>query len=239
VPKRTPALLRGWKTAVILPDPQFGFRDVGDGDADLDPFHDDRAIDVALQVLAAVSSETRVDEIVNLGDFLDLPAHSRYDQHPNWQRTTQAAIDAGHRFLARQRATSPKSRIVVLEGNHDKRIQDKVLAFNAASFGLRRADVPDDWPQLSAPFLLRTEDLGVVWLDGYPAREYWLSDSIKCIHGTIVRSSGSTASAYSRSERTSTIFGHIHRVEVHHTTQQDRSGAVRLFAATPGCLLCR
>jgi hypothetical protein len=91
---------------------------------------------------------------------------------------------------------------------------------------------------LSPPFLLRTEDLKVEWLDGYPARKFWLNDWIKCIHGTIVRSGGSTASAYSRSERTSTIFGHIHRVEVHHTTQQDRQGAVRLFAATPGCL-CR
>jgi predicted phosphodiesterase len=234
--KRAPAMLRGWRTAVILPDPQFGFRDLGGGD--MDPFHDDRAISVALQILAAVSADTRVDEIVNLGDFLDLPAHSRYEQHPNWQQTTQAAIDAGHRFLARQRATSPRSRIVVLEGNHDKRITDTVLKFNAASAGLRRAEIPDDWPQMTPPFLLRTDDLKVEWLDGYPARKFWLNDWIKCIHGTIVRSSGSTASAYARSERTSTIFGHIHRVEVHHTTQQDRHGAVRLFAATPGCL-CR
>lgn len=234
-PKRAPAMLRGWKTAVILPDPQFGFRSI---DGELDSFHDERAISVAMQVLAAVVSDTRVDEIVNLGDFLDLPAHSRWDQHPAWQQTTQAAIDAGHRFLASQRATSPRSRIVVLEGNHDKRVYDTVLKFNAASAGLRRAEIPDDWPQLTAPFLLRTDDLQVEWLDGYPARKFWLNNWIKCIHGTIVRSSGSTASAYARSERTSTIFGHIHRVEVHHTTQQDRQGAVRLFAATPGCL-CR
>lgn len=234
-PRKAPSMLRGWKTAVILPDPQFGYRMI---DEHLDPFHDPRAIDVALQILAAVASDSRVDEIVNLGDFLDLPAHSKYDQHPTWQSTTQAAIDEGHKFLARQRATSPRSNIVVIEGNHDKRITDKVLAFNAASAGLRRAEVPDEWPQLSAPFLLRTDDLRVTWLDGYPARKYWLTDRIKCVHGSIVRSSGSTASAYARSDRTSTIFGHIHRIEVHHTTQQDRSGPVRLFAATPGCL-CR
>lgn len=234
-PKRSANLLRGWKTAVILPDPQFGYRLI---DGVLDPFHDPKAIDVALQVLAAVTHDSRVDEIVNLGDFLDLPAHSRYDQFPNWQNTTQAAVQAGHHFLAQQRATSPRSKVVVLEGNHDKRISDRVRDFNAASYGLKRADIPDDWPVLSTPFLLSVTDLKVEWLDGYPARKYWLNDWIKCIHGTIVRSSGSTASAYSRSERTSTIFGHIHRLEVHHTTQQDRSGAVRLFAATPGCL-CR
>lgn len=234
-PKKVPALLKGWKTAVILPDPQFGFRNVK---GVLDPFHDDRAIDVALQILSSVVHDSRVDTVVNLGDFLDLPAHSRYDQHQNWQQTTQAAIDAGHMFLARQRATAPRSQIVVLEGNHDKRISDTVLKFNAASFGLTRANVPDDWPALTAPFLLRVDDLNVEWLDGYPARKFWLNDWIKCVHGSIVRSSASTASAYARSDRTSTIFGHIHRIEVHHTTQQDRSGPVRMFAATPGCL-CR
>ena len=234
-PKRAAAFIKGWKTAVILPDPQFGYRRI---EGELDPFHDPKAIDVALQILAAVVSDGRVDEIINLGDFLDLPAHSRYEQYPNWQTTTQPAIQAGHIFLAQQRATSPRSRVVVLEGNHDKRIIDRVRDFNAASYGLKRADLPDDWPVFSAPFLLGVKDLKVEWLDGYPARKFWLNDWIKCIHGTIVRSGGSTASAYARSERTSTIFGHIHRLEVHHTTQQDRSGAVRLFAATPGCL-CR
>lgn len=234
-PKRAPAILSGWRTAVILPDPQFGYRNVN---GTLDPFHDPRALDVALQILALTRSDTRVDRVVNLGDFLDLPAHSRYDQHANWQQTTQAAIDAGHEFLAQQRATVPDSEIVVLEGNHDKRISDTVLRFNMASAGLKRANMPSDWPTLTAPFLLRTDDLTVQWLDGYPARKYWLNDWIKCVHGSIVRSGGSTASAYARSDRTSTIFGHIHRIEVHHTTQQDRHGPVRMFAATPGCL-CR
>ena len=237
-PKKAPAFLKGWNTAVILPDPQFGFRYLKGLPDPLDPFHDVAAIDVATQILAAVAADSRVDVVVNLGDFLDLPAHSKYDQHPVWQQTTQAAIDAGHEFLAKQRATVPKAKIVVLEGNHDKRISDTVLRFNAASVGLTRALIPLDWPTLSAPFLLRTDDLKVDWLDGYPARKFWLNDWIKCVHGTIVRSSGSTASAYSRGDRTSTIFGHIHRIEVHHTTQQDRHGAVRQFAATPGCL-CR
>lgn len=233
--KKSVAFLKSWKTAVILPDPQFGFRALPDG---MDPFHDDRAINVALQILDATASDSRVDEVVNLGDFLDLPAHSKYEQENSWQTTTQAAIDAGRVFLTQQRAAVPDAVISVLEGNHDKRIQDTVLKFNAASAGLRRADVPDSWPVMSVPFLLNLDDLNVEWLSGYPARKKWLNDWIKCVHGSIVRSSGSTASAYSRGDRTSTIFGHIHRIEVHHTTQQDRNGPVRLFAATPGCL-CR
>jgi predicted phosphodiesterase len=234
-PKHAPALLSGWKTAVILPDPQIGYRNIG---GNMDPFHDERAMDVALQIVAAVARDSRVDVVVNLGDFLDLPAHSKYDQHLNWQTTTQAAIDAGHIFLAKQRATVPDAQIVVLEGNHDKRISDSIMRFNLTSSGLKRANLPEDFPVLTTPFLLRTADINVEWLDGYPARKFWLNDWIKCVHGSIVRSSGSTASAYARSDRTSTIFGHIHRIEVHHTTQQDRHGPVRQFAATPGCL-CR
>lgn len=235
-PKKVPALLKGWKTAVILPDPQFGYRDL---DGTLDPFHDEAALDVALQVLAAVVRETHVDKVINLGDFLDLPAHSRFDQHTSWQNTTQAAIDAGHTFLAKQRATAPLSEIDVLEGNHDKRVANTVMKFNMQSAGLKQAGgVPAEWPVMSAPFLLNTAALDVTWHDGYPARKLWLNDWIKCVHGSIVRSSASTASAYARSERTSTIFGHIHRIETHHTTQQDRYGPVRMFAATPGCL-CR
>jgi predicted phosphodiesterase len=234
-PKKVPVLLKGWKTGFIAPDPQFGFRMV---DGVLSPFHDPAAIDVATQVLAAVVNETHVDQVVNLGDFLDLPAHSRYDQHTNWQQTTQAALDSGHLWLAQQRATAPRSEIVLLEGNHDKRISDSVMKFNMQTAGLKRANMPDEFAVVTAPFLLRTEDLGIKYLDGYPARKYWFNDHIKAVHGSIVRSSASTASAYARSDRTSTIFGHIHRIEVHHTTQQDRHGPVRMFAATPGCL-CR
>jgi len=232
--KRTPALLQGWKTAVILPDPQFGFRMI---DGELDPFHDPAALSVANKILAAVVQDSHVDQVVNLGDFLDLPAHSKYEQHENWMSTTQNAIDAGHLWLAEQRATAPRSEIVILEGNHDKRIVDSIRRFNMVSSGLRPAGATGK-PMMSAPFLLRTDDLDIKWLDGYPARKYWLNDHIKCVHGSIVKSSASTASAYARSERTSTIFGHIHRIEVHHTTQQDRHGPVRMFAATPGCL-CR
>lgn len=232
-PKRVPAILKGWKTAVILPDPQIGFRNIND---ELDPFHDDRAMSVALKILATAVHDTHVDVVVNLGDFLDLPAHSRFDQQIEWQTTTQAAIDRGHIFLAEQRATAPRSEVVVIEGNHDKRITDQLMKLNPASVGLRQAESGDAWPVLSAPYLMNVDKLKVTWLDGYPARKFWLNDWIKCVHGSIVRSSGSTASAYARSDRTSTIFGHIHRIEVHHTTQQDRHGPIRLFAATPGCL---
>ena len=64
---RTPALIsNSWKVAVALPDPQIGYRRYEDGT--LDPFHDEDAMDVALQVIGLDHGHP-VDQIINLGDF--------------------------------------------------------------------------------------------------------------------------------------------------------------------------
>lgn len=234
--KPRPQRTDGWKTAVILPDPQIGYREVND---ELDPFHDEAAIDVALQVLAAARKAHGVDMVVNLGDFLDLPAQGRYAQEPAFALTTQAAVDYGHEFLARQRAICPDARISVIEGNHDKRLGNYVAANAMAAFGLRKAgDPPSSWPTISVPYLLRVDELDVEWVEGYPASSVWLNDHIECIHGLKVRSSGSTASAVINDSRHSVIFGHVHRIEVQYKTDKTKDGGYRKFAATPGCL-CR
>jgi hypothetical protein len=54
----------GWHTAVILPDPQIGYRRYEDGT--LDPFHDEQAMAVALQLVAHLKPEL----IINLGNQL-------------------------------------------------------------------------------------------------------------------------------------------------------------------------
>ena len=54
----------GWRTAVILPDPQIGYRALEDG---LDPFHDEVAMAVALQII----KHLRPDDVINLGDMFD------------------------------------------------------------------------------------------------------------------------------------------------------------------------
>lgn len=230
--KRTaPAFTRTWKTAVILPDPQIGFRRVGD---ELDPFHDVAAIDAALGVLA----EVRPDRIVNLGDTLDLPEWGKYLKEPGFYFTTQPTIEYGHEYLARQRAAAPEAEIDLLEGNHDFRMTRGITENALAAFGLRQAATPESWPVMSVPHLLRLDDLNVTYHAGYPAGQVWINDNLRCIHGIKVRSGGSTASAVVNDESVSTIFGHVHRLELQHKTRHTRNGPLRMYAATPGCL-CR
>lgn len=235
-PKRTPALVGGWETAVVLPDPQIGFRRFEEG---LDPFHDDRALDVAVQIIAALQRDSGVHQIVNLGDFLDLPAQGKYEQEAAFATTTQHAIDRGYVFLSEQRANAPDAKIVLLEGNHDRRMQ-KFITINAQSaFGLRRAQSPQDWPVMSLPYLLRLDEVDVDYIDAYPAGMWWINDKLRAIHGDKVRSNGSTAAAFSNDmPHISTVFGHIHRQEIQSRTTFDRDGKIKTMAISPGCL-CR
>ena len=226
-----------WRAAVILPDVQIGYRRLrsATGEWFMDPFHDEKAMACALQIVAEVHPEL----VVLLGDFLDLPAQSKYIQEQSWASTTQDALDRGHRFLAEIRALVPDAEIVVLEGNHDLRLPRSIQVNAAASFGLQRANLPASWPVLTLPHLLRFEELAVQYVEGYPANEFWINDNLVCIHGRLT--GNATRSAASRvvdDERVSTIFGHVHTVEIRHKTRRVRDGRKHSFAASPGCL-CR
>lgn len=221
---------------VALPDPQIGYRDLPGG---LDPFHDEHAMNVALQIVSWLEENDQVDTIVNLGDFIDLPAQGRFEQEPAFARTTQDAFDRGHLFLQEQRAAAgPKAKIVLIEGNHDRRMEKFIMTNAATAFGLKKAN-SDSLPVMSIPYLLRLEEIGVEYIDAYPAGQYWLTDRLRAVHGTKVRSNGSTAAAYTNdTPHISTVFGHVHRQELQSRTIFDRNGSIKSVAISPGCL-CR
>ena len=233
--RKNRAPLKGWEIAVVLPDPQIGYRMYENGE--LDPYHEEAAMDVAIQIIEFLDHEVGVNQVVNLGDFLDLPQQGKYDQEPMFAHTTQLAIDAGHVFLARQRAAAPDAKVVVIEGNHDRRMQ-KFITLNAMSaFGLKRANVPESWPVMSLPYLLRLDELDIEYIDAYPAGAHWINEKLRAIHGDKVRSNGSTAAGYTNEmPHISTVFGHIHRQEIQSKTTFDRLGKIKSMAISPGCL---
>lgn len=225
----------GTQTAVILPDPQIGFRRLADGT--LEPFHDNRAMDIGLQIV----NEVNPDLIVNLGDFLDFAVlSSKFVRDPSFSETTQAAVDTAYKFLVDQKqACSEGTEIILFEGNHDLRLPLYVVENAKEAFGLKRADSPDTWPVMSVPFLLRLDELDVEYVDGYPAGSYWINDNLVCIHGARASSvTGKTASLVVDDERVSIIYGHIHRIEEVLRTRNTRNGPKFSSASSPGCL-CR
>jgi predicted phosphodiesterase len=228
--KATKTPQRDYSVAVILPDMQLGYFRTHNNN--LEPIHDEQALDVALQIVKA----SKPDQIVLVGDNLDLCEFGKYRYTPAFARTTQAAIDRASLLCAQLRKLAPDARIVWIAGNHEERLGNFILDGAGAAFGLRRGLRPDEWPVMSVPYLCNLDEYGVEYLPGYPAGVHWINNRLKVIHGDKVASGGSTAHKYLATEKTSVIYGHIHRREWAERTRDDWDGAKTILAASPGCL---
>jgi hypothetical protein len=229
VSKVTPRIEDGWETAVIVPDIQVGYFRGHDG---LEPTHDEQAIAIML----AVVRQARPSLIVLVGDNADLPEFGKYRLTPAFQRTTQATVDRLALLCGQLRAAAPQARIVWLAGNHEERLPNWLLDNAAAAYGLRRGNTPESWPVMSLPYLARMDDHSIEYRPGYPASSCWVNERLRVIHGDKVTSGGSTAHKYLASEKTSVIFGHVHRIEHAERTREDHDGPKVIMAASPGCL---
>jgi len=223
-------VVKPYKQAVIVPDAQIGFYRRSDGQ--LEATHDELAISVALQVIADIKPEI----IVCVGDNIDFPELGKYRTSPAFALTTQASVDRATVFAAQLRSAAPRAKIVWMAGNHEERLPNFILDNAKATFGLRKGDAPKSWPVMSIPSLCRFDDFNVEYRPGYPAGEFWINEKLRVIHGTRVKSNGSTAHLYLNSEKTSVIYGHIHRVETAFKTRRDFEGPKTIMAASPGCL---
>lgn len=161
---------------------------------------------------------------------------SRFGTRPEWVGATQDAIDEYHNVLAQTRANAPNSRIYVVHGNHEQRMDNYVRKNALEVLGLRRANMSHELAVLTLQNLVRYDDLEVESIDGYPNGTLWLEDNLKFTHGTNVAKGGSNAAKYLREERETTVYGHTHRMELAYRTFARRAGAVTIAAASPGCL---
>jgi hypothetical protein len=220
----------GYQTCVILPDMQIGYFRNAQGD--LEPTHDEVALDISL----AIIRDLNPDLVVMVGDNLDLPEFGKYRLSSAYALTTQISIDRATTLCAQLRSAAPNSRIVWLSGNHEERLVNYVLDNAKSAFALKRGNTPEGWPVLSIPYLCRFDDFNVEFVPGYPAGQFWINQRLRVIHGTKVRSNGSTAHAYLGTEKTSVIYGHIHRREWAERSRSDWDGPKTIMAASPGTL---
>ena len=219
-----------WKKCVVLPDIQAGFFRNANGE--LVSTHDPIAMDYALAVIKA----EKPDIVALNGDNADLPEMSKYRLSPAFSLTTQATIDYLTTLCAQIRDAAPYARIIWMEGNHEIRLTNYIIDNAKAAFGLKQGNTPDAFPVLSIPFLCRFEDFGIEYFAGYPASQFWLNNRIKIIHGTKVASGGSTAHKYLGTEKSSVVYGHIHRREWAERTRSDWDGPKTIAAISFGCL---
>lgn len=205
------------KVAVIIPDPQIGYRNLN---GIMVPVHDEAAFSVGHQIIRDIQP----DRIISVGDNLDLASIGRWDKERSFVGSIQPSIDRLGRMAAQLRADVPNSEIVFLEGNHDLRLQKLLQKEAPELFALRRAntEVSEDEVVLGIPFLSRFGELAIKYVAGYPANKFWINDKLQVIHGDVVRSGGSTVAAYLDKYEESTISGHTHRAEFAAKTVSDR-----------------
>lgn len=228
--KSKPKPATDYQTCVVLPDMQIGYFRNRAGE--LEPTHDEEAIDIAFSII----KDVKPDLIVMVGDNLDLPEFGKYRLSSAYALTTQASIDRATTLCAQLRAAAPHARITWLSGNHEERLVNYVIDNAKSAFALRKGNTPDSWPVLSVPYLCRFDEFGIEFVPGYPAGQFWINQRLRVIHGTKVRSNGSTAHAYLSTEKTSVLYGHIHRREWAERSRSDWDGPKTVMAASPGTL---
>lgn len=233
-----------YKTTVLLPDTQTGFRRLDTGE--MVPMHDEQAMACSLELLSVI----RPARIIWLGDGMDFAEWSnRWLILPEFVLTTQQTVDRQHTYLADCLAAagpqvldadSEDDKNAYLEGNHDDRLP-KAIARNAmAAMRLRRANAPQEWPVLSVPNLLHLDELGIRYADGYPAgrvpvaKAHGSQASLWALHGERL-----SMEKQARASHISTVQGHAHHFSYHTETYFDDDGSPHeVVACSLGCL-CR
>jgi hypothetical protein len=228
----------GWKTALIVMDRQTGHKR-DQQSWSYRTIHDREAIDLAVQVAAMVQPEV----VVDVGDVLDFAGVSSYIGTPDLKRSLQPAIcEAAYDNVRLGNAAQPEA-FHILEGNHDERLNEKLLQDAQEVYQLKEAEVQMNGgpPAMSVPALLNLQDVGIDWHGGYPDNELILNDGLAIEHGDTAKSdSGGTVRYMLKYEATdySRIIGHIHRHELAWSTEWKGQERRELCAASGGCL-CR
>ena len=221
-------------TTLVIPDSQNGYRWVDDHKR-LEPLHDRRAWDLAVQIARAAQP----DRIVLLGDMVDFAEGSkRWPVSDDLRATTQPTIQELHWWLAELRAACPSAVIVYLEGNHEDRIDRALSQLTPELHGLRAANESE--PLISWRRLLALDALGVEYGPTYSsAGAVTLHPDCEATHGhKVAAGGGATVARVVRQAHVSQIFGHIHRCEYAARTLHGPEGRRVVWAASPGTL-CR
>jgi len=213
--------------SLVIPDIQTGFiRNMATGK--LTPMHDRKAMDIVLQI----AKETRFNNVVLLGDGLDLPDWSeKFLRSPELEQVTQPALEELAWFIWQLRKLQPTANMAYIEGNHEKRLRDAIIRNIPQAYGIKPAGKKIDYSVWSLPYLLGLPDLQIAWEGEYPNGIVWLENDLCVVHGADL----SAEKMVMRSD-VNVIFGHIHRADLSSREIYVGRGSKNIFAFCPGFL---
>lgn len=208
---------RDHKVLYVFSDAQIDYRRLPSGE--LRPIHDERALSIG----RLICKDIRPDEIINLGDTVDLASLSRFSpDSDHFHRTLGPSFQRVHDYYAELRADNPTAKITEVDSNHNTRLKSFVLKNIPSMYGMNRAG-EEGYPVLSYPYLANLGKLGVNWVSGYGAAEYVYGEDydtppIIFKHGEIVAKSGTSAKESQANPEVNIVRGHTHRAEMTYRT---------------------
>lgn len=208
-PSERVSIPRDHRILLCFSDAQIDYRRLEDGT--LEPLHDERAMSIVRQI----AHDLQPDEIINLGDTVDLSVLSRFaPDSDHFHRTLGPSFQRAHDFYAELRADNPDAKIIEVDSNHNTRLRKFIGKYAMMLANVKQPNSDSIYPVLSYPFLTNLEHLGVEWISGYGAAEYvygteYGKPPIVFKHGEVSVSQGSTAAKESRlNPETHVVRGH-------------------------------
>lgn len=157
------------------------------------PFANPYALRVAIDFIVGYKPKY----LLLLGDIVDCYSLSRFDKEPKRILSLQKEFDLASAFLTELRDNLPNTKIIYIEGNHEKRLQ-KYLNSHPEISSLRTLTIPD---------LLGLDSIEVEYLPNYHLFDLFFT------HGEIVRKySGQSARGELDKNDYSGVSGHTHRL---------------------------
>lgn len=197
---------------IVLPDLQI-------------PYEDKRSV----RAVEAYMADHTWDGWIQLGDFLDFHEISRYDsdnRRLNKVKAIQRSYDAGNAVLDRHqkiiRKKNPEATMVLIEGNHDYRIEPYIDKH------------PETEGMVEVPLGLRLADRGIKWVPFWSKGRTYRVGNAYFGHGRY--HNDYHAAKHARYYGVCFYYGHVHDVQTYSLVQAGPDKTIE--AASLGCL-CR
>lgn len=191
---KAPAVIRGLQRSLVFGDTHVPHQD-----------------DAAVATIEAVIADMGPDTILHTGDLLDCYTISAFAKDPNRKFSLQDEIDAARALLHRWAQLAPRSRRVLLEGNHEDRLRRVIWNLPGGAAELARLTAFKR--AITWPALLGLADVGWEFVPTEEQTRTSVLPKIITKHGTVVRKwSGFTAKGEWERYGKGGLSGHTHRL---------------------------
>lgn len=179
--------------------------------------------------------EQQPELIVLMGDGINAERAGRHRQNHGHNRPTKDGIKAYGHIIRDIRYAAPEARIVVLRGNHDDWIEQRLLEINPDLADIETAFSSTRMHSLA--HLLHLEDMGVELVDvDYNRGKFRITPTLTARHGYLA--GNNTSDKTLQRVANSVLQAHTHRLTLRFITYHDDPdhGTVTRVAGETGCM---